>query len=230
MRTENIAYEKRYRDWRVQYNTLFAPENRCPQQDEQFSVMGGYSVRAKAYFHNGKLHLSGSENELLDMDGRVLYVWRNLDMDGSFCTMFRHSNGRRYLLFRTELYGYSVLEVESGREMHYVPVCVHPEGGQKAEEVFIWTYDPGSGLLAATGCIWACPCSTIVLDFSQPLQPQPPERWLDVRSIVDPDDIRFDDIEFICWEDNTLILRGSDVEDGRWKEVQVSVKQMRAEL
>ena len=60
--------------------------------------------------------------------------------------------------------------------MHYVPARVHPEEGQKAEEVFIWTgadYDPHTDLLAVTGCIWACPYSTIVLDFSCPLQPHP---------------------------------------------------------
>ena len=28
MSTENIAHEKRYRDWWAQYNAMFAPENR----------------------------------------------------------------------------------------------------------------------------------------------------------------------------------------------------------
>ena len=157
---------------------------------------------------------------------QVRYAWRNLDTDGEFCSLFRHRNGKHYLIFRTELYGYSVLEVESGQEMHYVPACVHPEEGQKAEEVFIWTgadYDPHTDLLAVTGCIWACPYSTIVLDFSCPLQPQPPERWLDLRRIVDPDDTQFNDIEFIRWEDGLLFLLGSDAEDDQWKEVRVSV-------
>ena len=229
----NVAYEKRYQDWRAQYDYLFAPENRSPQQDEQIPLTDGYSVRSKVYFHNGDLNLDGSENELLDKEGRVQYAWRNLDTDAEFCTMFCHSNGSHYLIFRTELYGYSVLEVESGREMHYVPACVHPEEGQEAEEVFIWTsadYDPDSDLLAVTGCIWACPYSIIVLDFSQPLQPQPPERWLDVRNIVDPDDSRFDHIEFARWEDGALVLRGSDAENGQWKEVRVSANQLRAEL
>ena len=138
--------------------------------------MDGYSVRSKAYFYNGDLHLNGSESELLDKAGKVRYAWRNLDTDGEFCSMFRHRSGKHYLIFRTELYGYSVLEVESGQELHYVPACVYPEAGRKAEEVFIWTsadYDLGSDLLAVTGCIWACPCSTIVLDFSSPLQPHP---------------------------------------------------------
>lgn len=224
MRTEskNIAYEKRYQDWRAQYDHLFAQENRYAQHDEQIPLMDGYSVRTKAYLHQGELHLSGSDNELLDKDGRVLYAWRNLDTDAQFCTMFRHSSGSRYLIFRIDLYGYSVLEVESRQVLHFIPSQVHPEQGQKAEEVFIWTsadYDPGSNLLAVTGCIWACPYSTIVLDFSQPLQPQPPERWLDMRSIVDPDDVRFDDIEFVRWEDDALILRGSDTENGQWSQI-----------
>jgi len=37
----NIAYEKRYQDWRAQYDTLFAPENRFPQQDGQFLLADG---------------------------------------------------------------------------------------------------------------------------------------------------------------------------------------------
>ena len=168
MSTENIAHEKRYRDWRAQYDAMFAPENRSPQQDEQFPLTDGYSICSKAYCHNGDFYLNGSENELLDIEGKMRYAWRNLDADGEFCSLFRHRNGKHYLIFRTELYEYSVLEVESGQEMHYVPACVHPEEGQKPEEVFIWIsadYDPGANLLAVTGCIWACPYSTIVLDF-----------------------------------------------------------------
>ena len=124
----------------------------------------------------GNLHLCGSESELLDNEDKVRYAWRNLDTDGEFCSLFRHHNGKHYLIFRTELYGYSVLEVESGQEMHYVPACVHPEEGQKAEEVFIWTsadYDPHTDLLAVIGCIWACPYSTIVLDFPAHSSPSP---------------------------------------------------------
>ena len=71
MSTDNIAYEKRYWDWRAQYDTMFAPENRFPHQDEQFPLVDGYSVRSKAYFYNGDLHLNGSESELLDKAGKM---------------------------------------------------------------------------------------------------------------------------------------------------------------
>lgn len=229
----NIAYEKRYQDWRAQYEYLFAPENRLSTQDEQFLLSDGYSVRSKAYFHDGDFYLNGSENELLGKEGEVRYAWRSLDTDAEFCTMLRHSNGNHYLIFRTELYGYSVFEIESGQEMHYVPACVHPAEGEKAEEVFIWTsadYDPGTDMLAVTGCIWACPYSTIVLDFSSPLRPQPPERWADLRHIVDPEDSLFDDIEFLRWKDDALLLRGSDVETGAWKEITVPIEYLQQSI
>lgn len=115
---------------------MFAPENRSPQQDEQFPLTDGYgySIRSKAYRYDGDLHLCGSESELLDNEGKVRYAWRNLDTDGEFCFLFRHRNGKHYLIFRTELYGYSVLEVEIGQEMHYVPACVHPEGARKPKK------------------------------------------------------------------------------------------------
>ena len=40
----------------------------------------------------------------------------------------------------------------------------------------------------------------------------------------------FDDIEFARWESDSLLLRGCDTEDGRWKEVRVPIEQLRAEL
>ena len=83
MSTENIAYEKRYRDWRAQYDDMFTPENRSSQQDEQFPLTDGYSIRSKAYTYDGDLHLCGSESELLDNEGKVRYAWRNLDTDRS---------------------------------------------------------------------------------------------------------------------------------------------------
>ena len=51
MNTENIAHEKRYRDWWAQYDAMFAPENQSPQQDEQFPLTDGYSIRAKDYLY-----------------------------------------------------------------------------------------------------------------------------------------------------------------------------------
>lgn len=233
MSTENVAYEKRYKDWRRHYDYLFVQANRRPKQDECINLIDGYVVNSEAYVYEGDINFYGSENKLLNKNGEVLYVWRNLDSDAEFCTMFRHKNGKHYLIFRIELYGYSVFELESRTEVHYVPSKVHPNEGQKSEEVFIWTsadYDADSNFLAVTGCIWACPYSTIEIDFSEPLSVQGEEKWLDVRKVVDSDNSIFDDIEFVRWESDVLLLRGNNVEDGQWKEVCVSVEQLQMEL
>ena len=119
------------------------------------------------------------------------------------------------------------------QELHYVPSQVYPREQEKFEEVFIWTsvnYDPSNDLLAVSGCIWAAPFSTIVLDFSHPLQVEPAERWLDIRTLIDPDYDLYGDIEFVRWEDSALILRGSDVEDGAWREVTVPIEQLQQSL
>ena len=68
MSTENIAHEKRYRDWRAQHDAMFAPENRSPQLDEQFPLTDGYSIRSKAYIYDRDLHLCDSESELLESE------------------------------------------------------------------------------------------------------------------------------------------------------------------
>ena len=75
MNTENIAHEKRCRDWWAQYDAMFAPKNRSPQQDEQFPMTDRYSIRSKAYLYDGNLHLCGSESELLDKCGMLGVIW-----------------------------------------------------------------------------------------------------------------------------------------------------------
>ena len=53
----------------------------APQQDEQFSLTDGYSIRSKAYIYDGDLHLCGSESELLDNEGIEGNVRCDLDTD-----------------------------------------------------------------------------------------------------------------------------------------------------
>ena len=146
--------------------------------------------------------------------------------DGEFAALFRHANGLRYLVFRIDLYGYGVVELESGRELHYIPAASYPEEGETFQETFIWTgadYDPQSNLLAVDGCYWACPASTMVLDFSDPLAEQPVERWFDIRDIIDPDDMTYEDIELVGWKNGVLCLKG----DGQSSEIRLTAKELK---
>lgn len=229
----NISQTGQYKAWRAEQDFLFAPEYRDLQMDETKEFEDGFVVCTRIYKSCTQQYLTASENELLNCEGHILYTWRNLDTDGEFCTLFRHLNGRHYLIFRIELYGYSVYEVESGKELHYVPSQVHPEEGQNAQEVFIWTsasYNPENNLLAVTGCIWACPFSIIILDFSNPLKEQPAEQWLDIRKLTDPEYDHYNDIDFIRWEKGDLLLRGDNMNTEQWEELRLSEQQLRAAL
>lgn len=207
----NIAYEKYYKDWRENYRNLFDRENRCPQSDRTVWLSDGYRVVSKSYKIDEESFLSGSENELYDKYGKRVFAWHNVDDNGEFFALIHHKNGKHYLVFRIELYGYSVFEAESGKTSHYVPAKVHPKtDAEEQEEVYIWTdvnYDAKNCLLAVSGCFWGCSDDTFVIDFSDPLFVQPEERWLNVRTIIDPNFCRYNSISFVGWESSELLLR-----------------------
>ena len=141
-------------------------------------------------------------HQLLDIGGRVVYTWDNINDGGEFYQLIPHTNGNHYLVFREDLYGYSVLEVETGRTMHYIPEKSWPLDGRQGKETFIWTnvaYDAATNLLAVWGCCWACPNSMVFLDFSDPLSVQDCGCWVEMHEIMDPDYGLFDDIEMTNW-------------------------------
>ena len=203
----NVAYTEHYAAYRSSYDPVFLPANRCPGE-ETADLGDGFTLRTRSYEKKMKFAVGASEHELLNREGRVVYSWRNLDDDGEFAALVHHRNGRRYLLFRRELYGYSVLEIETGREFHFVPSESFPELGEAGQETFIWTgvsYDPVSGLLAASGCYWACPNGTVLMDFSDPMAERP---WLDLHERVDPDYDLYDSVDLDRWDgEGGLYLR-----------------------
>ncbi|WP_411655647.1 hypothetical protein [Anaeromassilibacillus sp. SJQ-1] len=59
MSTENIAYEKRYWDWRAQYDTMFAPENRFPPARRESGLyLSGARKTRKRFTINAQTHTS----------------------------------------------------------------------------------------------------------------------------------------------------------------------------
>ena len=216
----NLADTLEYAAWRQRWAWVFAPEHRLELPDTSRPLIDGFSVHSSYYRFQGEgfSHMA-SENHLLDCRGIQVYSWRNFHAVGDLTTLFRQPDGRRCLLFRQELYGYSVFCLDSRREIHYVPAQAKP--GANFAETFLWTgaaYSPTAQLLAVDGCYWACPVSVVLVDFSEPLSVQPVEVWRDLRAALDPDDIYFDDIELVRWDpDGTLRLRASDCNTGHWE-------------
>lgn len=230
----NAVNSKQYQDWKAKCQTLFTPEHRYPYLDRTRDLAEGFSVRFQGYHGKiGDWNLRVSENTLLDRDGKVRFVWRNLSTDGDFASLFCHANGRHYLVFRVDLYGYSVMELESGKEFHYIPSESYPAEGEQMTETFIWTdadYDPQSNLLAVYGCFWACPYSAILLDFSDPLSEQPAERWFDVQDMIDPDDTIYEEVKCGCWENGELCLKCYRQSDEQLEEIRLTAEQLRENM
>lgn len=223
------AYDfQHYRDQRRRSSGVFAPDYASDRPERVTRLADGFTVRTR-YFAgmppSCQYQLHASESVLWDGEGKALYTWRNLNDSGDFCSLIRHQNGSRYLVFRQDLYGYSVLEVETGRDCHYLPLESEPEKREDFRETFLWTgaeYHRESGLLAVPGCYWACPTSTVVLDFSRPLVPQ--ERWLELHEVLDPGYDRYDDLLFDRWDkEKGLVLRGFSVETLQYEPLAVPI-------
>lgn len=227
----NAAYTGRYAAYRGEHDALFVPACRSGQAERVIELGEGLAVRSRHYEGRIICAVHASENELMDGAGRVLYQWRNLNDDGEFVSLVRHGNGRRYLIFRRELYGYSVLEIDTGRDFHFVPEESFPERRENFRETFIWTgasYDPVSSLLAASGCFWACPNDTLVLDFSRPLGECP---TVDLHEVLDPDYEKYDGIDLDRWDgQGGMVLRVSSAEDGRYSTLCVRREELLDEL
>lgn len=142
----------------------------------------------------------------LNRKGEIVYFFDMPIHSGSLISqnIIEHRNGESYLLFRTELYGYSVLNLHSWKAQHYIP-----DGRINGKESFIWcdaAYCSNNDLLYVTGCYWACPWSTLIVDFSQP--ERMPFREYDLKN--ETDDFE-EDIDPVRWEeDGSLTYKMED--------------------
>lgn len=198
----NVYHTPPYQQFRRENSFVFSEECRSGLPGTTEPLLEGYSVRTDYYVGHLQHQIRAARHSLLDSGGQVVYTWDNLDDDGEFYRLIPHANGRHYLIFREDLYGYSVLELETGETAHYVPEQSWPLDGGQAQETFIWTgaaYDPKSNLLAVWGCYWACPNSMVFLDFSDPLMEQDCGCWVEMHEVVDPDYDLYDDIEMENW-------------------------------
>lgn len=231
----NAFDQKHYQDQRRRLSGIFAPAYASSGPKELIQLGDGLVVKTR-YFDGTPpqcgYRLHACESTLLDGTGRVLYTWQNLNDSGNFCRLIHHRNGQRYLVFRCDLYGYSVLEVETGRDSHYLPLESQPEKPEDFRETFLWAgveYHRESGLLAVSGCYWACPNSTVVLDFDDPLTPQ--ERWLELHEVLDPGYDRYDDLDFAGWDqERGLLLRGFSTETLQYEPLSVPVSTLKEHL
>jgi len=202
----NVAYTDEYLDKReVKIAAVIRPENITDTAEELAEQGHSQAVIRYEAVHDG-LRYSCSHNKVYNPNKLLIHEYISL-YSHSFCTPITHSNGRQYLVYKEDLCGYSVLDIESKGAFRYIPAeSLH--GG----ETFIITnisYNPSTDIVVAGGYYWAYPSGTFLLEIKDPMKQF--SRYLDFHSILGGFD-KYDDIDFQGWADTNILLKGYNIE------------------
>lgn len=166
MKTANVAYTEEYQKHRATVDFLFTEEYKYETESKPI-FNGEFILETSYYSETPERHRYLSRTEVYDCNKKKVAEFRNIDHSVDFFSQVEHSNGKRYLFFSIDLYGYSILDLSDFQMYHYVP----EESFKEGKETFIWTdifYCKNNNILAVDGCFWACPFSTHFYDFSVP--------------------------------------------------------------
>ena len=176
---KNVAYTREYKQLRESFDWLFEKSG----EHEESILLGEGEYRAEVFNHTQQYTANNGERQyniaalitVFDKNDREITQIKAIDEDRVFINLIHHQNGRKYLLYRQDLYGYSVMDVESGETVDFIPKSSFvPVGGKEMEmETFIWCeskYCKTNNLLVVYGCYWACPFEFEFYDFSKPLE------------------------------------------------------------
>lgn len=169
---KNVAYTYEYLEHRREFDSIFE----SPEEPYDSIVLGNGKYHVEIFQYTGTVFIkrfgtlldhSVLRLSVRDKENDILAEIKAID-NHEFITLVEHQNGLDYLLYRTELYGYSVLELVTGKSVDYIPESSFTGG----EETFIWVdikYCPLNNLLVVDGCYWACPFEFEFYDFSNPM-------------------------------------------------------------
>lgn len=167
----NLPYSSEYQDYRKKFDYIFADKYKRGNDEVKQLLDGRHTLKTSFYYDEShevfQSNICTSKTELFDHRGIKAAEIKNIDYSVDFFSEVEHSNGKRYLLFSIDLYGYSIMDLSNYKAYHYMP----EESFAGHRETFIWTdafYCRKNNILAVYGCYWACPYSIFLYDFSVP--------------------------------------------------------------
>lgn len=213
---KNVAYSLEYLEHRKQFDYIFIDKYKCNEDETKQLKYNGHFIKTSYYSDHSheklKFNANTSKTDIFDCNGNKVAEIRNIDYSVDLFSEIEHSNGKYYLIFSIDLYGYSLLNMSNYQIYHYIP----EESFKQGKETFIWTdtfYCKKNNIIAVDGCFWACPFSTYFYDFTEPeILP-----YDVIYSSYDMDgEINIDtDITPLRWnEDGTIVLKCCDGKDG----------------
>ena len=189
---------------------------RFDEPEREKELESGYLVRYYYYAdeENCKPGYAPVDGEIcrLFKNDKLIFEWKNTDGNSRMASIIHHADGYTYFVFDEDLYGYSVLNLDSLQCMHFIPAESYGTYPDEFKETFIWCgcfYNPENNLLAVDGCFWACPGDVIVLDFKDPMTAVEPKDWHSIYGKCGCDDPDLDDVEFNSWDKDTLVCKAT---------------------
>lgn len=204
----NIAYSNEYQEYRKTFDYVFQDKYRT--EIVEIHLTDGKHILRIFYFNDESYEYSQysvhtSQTEVFDNNFNKVAEYRNINHSVNFYSVVEHSNGKNYLIFSIDLYGYSIMNLENYHVYNFVP-----EDSFKGEsETFIWTdicYSKKHNILAVDGCYWGCPASTEFFDFSNP-ENLPYEKILSSYDMEGVLNINTDVIPIRWNDDGSIVLR-----------------------
>ena len=146
--------------------------------------------------------LHGSEN-VVYKNGVEIFDYKTLNISRVY-SAFLHQNGHKYFVFTKDLYGDSVLDLNTMQVFDYFPATSFSTQNHQAEETFIWCdihYNPENNIVAVGGCIWASSSGVILAKFTDPMKETP---QIDVYDKINTES---GEINYVAWNGTDLILK-----------------------
>ena len=216
----NAVNSAQYQARIKQAETLFEERNFTRRQT--INLSGGYEIVKDAY-RLGATSFSGGEYALFDARKMQIISWRCIDDRAEFFSLIRHANDKFYLVFRQDLYGYSVLDLASAQIMRFVP-----DAWLDGKESFIWDgvhYLRDWDALAASGCYWGAPNGVHLVSFAEPMSEE--QRYVDVLDCIRGGYDIYEQADFAGFEGNELSLKCFRADTLRYENIKISREQYR---
>jgi hypothetical protein len=180
------------KDKRAEIAKIFNSNNASDKFQEHLSpdgkfklVIRGFSTKKGCWdFTQGLVYRIGEDKPLFEVQrnySQFPFSWID------------HPNGHQYLVCGADYQGSTVLELDTGKRLDFLPEEAEHGWG------FCWVehrLDPATKILTVLGCCWACPDEFRFYDFSDPMNGWP---------VLECDECAFDDERWPTFEDDGTI-------------------------
>lgn len=187
----NAVNSAQYQARIKQAETLFEGRNFIRRQT--INLSGGYEIVKDAY---GPSAASFGGGEYVLFGASQIISWRCIDDRAEFFSLIRHADGKFYLVFRQDLYGYSVLDLASAQIMRFVP-----DAWLDSKESFIWD-------------------GVHLVSFAEPMSEE--QRYVDVLDCMQGGYDIYEQADFAGFEGNKLSLKCFRADALRYENIKIS--------